>query len=130
MIKFRAWHKELKKLCRVILLDLMPNALSLEVDCLYLSRPFEPYVSRWLLSSVELMQFTGLQDKNGKDIYEGDIMLDYDLNRYQVINTIFQDCTVYCRQPITTGTCLDAWGVALGEIIGNVYENPELLRQE
>ena len=78
-------------------------------------------------SQFELMQYTGLKDKNGKEIYEGDI--------------------VFCEDGEFSKTCKIEWdevgarffGIAIedddsyemqeiyGEIIGNIYKNPELL---
>lgn len=74
-----------------------------------------------------LMQFTGLLDKNGKEIYEGDIVADrshtdlvfsiqYDTEHagYYMPEAFDEEC----RFPISE--------VEL-EVIGNIYENPELL---
>lgn len=71
-------------------------------------------------------QFTGLQDKNGKNIYEGDI-IQYILNKHRYIVTMDNFCV---------GT-IDAKGekLRLGivhndfEIISNIYENPNLLEE-
>ena len=72
-----------------------------------------------------LMQYTGLKDKNGREIYEGDIvrmyggeyhcgMYEYDVKRTIVLN------------------CESLWHLGESEnkeIIGNIYENPELLEK-
>lgn len=65
----------------------------------------------------EMMQYTGLKDKNGKKIFEGDIMSDYSVIEY------------YSEDLITN------WHVFMGfsvpndrEVIGNIHQNPELLK--
>ena len=77
-----------------------------------------------------LMQCTGLKDKNNKEIYEGDILLDRNNKKpYKVIfkNGSFRaefegDFEEYSFDLIDV--------VAQGcEIIGNIYENPELIKE-
>lgn len=67
------------------------------------------------------MQFTGLKDKNGKEIYEGDILAKENVRaRYEVI---FHK-GVFCHE------MMGAYHIFSGkevEVIGNIYENPELL---
>lgn len=73
----------------------------------------------------ELMEFTGLKDKNGKGIYEGDIVKASYRNTPQVVEWIakyagFSIGGAMPERPVNSD--FTDW-----EIIGNIYENPELL---
>jgi uncharacterized phage protein (TIGR01671 family) len=74
-----------------------------------------------------LMQFTGLKDKNGKEIYEGDIVLGRDSDGH--IGKDYPLTTVVFRGGAFVD---DYWHAYLSptseEVIGNIYENPELLK--
>lgn len=90
------------------------------------------------LESKILMQFTGLVDKNGKEIYEGDIFncLYYrDGHKDHVYSVIFNEFSAAfefqrygppCTQYQVSQHLRDHAG-QWGKIIGNIYENPDLL---
>ena len=75
-------------------------------------------------------QFTGLKDKNGKEIYEGDVIRHRSRNEYGSI----QDVDTEVRWEGTGWNFLGGNGAFpivetdSGEVIGNIYENPELLK--
>ncbi|WP_314394817.1 YopX family protein [Leptotrichia shahii] len=119
-IKFRAWLKEERKMVNVETLFIGINRLCFgnsKTEDLFF-RDFE---------EVELMQYTGLKDKNGKEIYEGDIYHVGDKNiRYLVV---WFDSGFEGKQLRSTSYAgLKSWAKDI-EILGNIYENPELLEE-
>lgn len=73
-----------------------------------------------------LMQFTGLKDKNGKEVYEEDIWKDIDGHLYHITwgEHTFKFFAVQMPLPLVM-IGLDS--LKNGEVLGNIYENPELL---
>lgn len=75
-----------------------------------------------VFSNVEpLMQFTGLKDKNGREIYEGDLLSN---GIHQAGEVIFKDG---CFMVGHFNCELCKFAGSQKEVIGNIYENPELL---
>ncbi len=128
-IKFRAWDKELAEMNRVTSIHFIDefNKNKGYEDVVYV----EGQIDATPLSKIELMQDTGLKDKNGKEIYEGDIIKN---NFAETIGSImFADCGYWIKtinKDIFDNTIYHVLGQYDGEvleIIGNIYENPELL---
>lgn len=76
--------------------------------------------------SCEVSQFTGLKDKNGKEIYEGDVILVFEWNRkYKVV---FERGMFKASGSTTFSLATATNGELSCQVIGNIYENPELLK--
>ena len=72
-----------------------------------------------------LGQYTGLTDKNGVKIFEGDI-IEYESKRYS-INYLSHYARFAAVKPNTV-FCVFAY--QRGEVIGNIYDNPELIGED
>ena len=88
-------------------------------------------VYRFEYEEVKLMQYTGVKDKNGKEIYEGDILFFRDENMKYVV--VWQDAA-FIIQSIEIRTYsekmywIDDVEICC-EIVGNIYENKNLLEE-
>ena len=109
-IKFRAWDARHQKF--FIPADIANNIAS--------SRPD---------GDKKLMQYTGLKDRNGKEIYEGDVVrwLVNDVVRVGIVDYP-EDFGGYDMKNLDDEyhVCND-WMRGEYEVVGNIYENPELL---
>lgn len=118
--KFRAWDKELQTMLDVSLIDFKKRVLVGE----HWKFGETNFVS---FDEIELMQSTGLFDRNGKEIFEGDILGTKD----GLLNGIVEyrtDLGMWTNSLLRYNNFERLCSVASDrEIIGNIYENPELL---
>ncbi len=128
--KFRAWLKEEKRMTDVHEMTFIDGEVYLISDI----------TGFYAYEEFKLMQSTGLKDKNGKEIFEGDIV------RYKYDNTnTFTEAVTYdevlggfgLEDNDALGGCVFTFGelsedidFSSFEIVGSIYENPELLEGE
>lgn len=127
-IKFRFWNRKTKQMASW---DDMENGTSSR-----LCSEFEDIRNE----ENEIMQYTGLKDKNGKEIYEGDILNSVHKNQHGTFNKIvsvkenefYVGNGEYDEETIVGGWLIETEDffheLDSFEIIGNIYENPELLK--
>lgn len=135
-IKFRGFYKEAKSFIYsddYDFIDLDDNCFCDIIE----GTPIRTYTE-------DLQQFTGLKDRNGKEIYEGDIItfpyispmgdIGDNENEYTYYgNVIFED-GIFIVQPIKADSGFWSKQVLFnvvkqkGYVIGNIHENPELLK--
>jgi uncharacterized phage protein (TIGR01671 family) len=135
-IKFRAWDRQEKVMYRVLRLPLSWLVGGLLLHTL----DAEEMTEDKNRDHYELMQFTGLKDAKGKEIYEGDIVRVGE--RSEIVGLLYRDEGV-----VTFSANVGAFSIeiAIGEnesviwplqhfvlnqfeVIGNIYQNPELLK--
>lgn len=105
-IKFRAWNKMVHRFQYFELQEIEKQKGSIQWDI------------------IDIQQYTGLKDKNGKEIYEGDIIKINDPFSYEeLLDFVFE-------VEFVDGSFWD-WNDSImpekSEVIGNKYETPELL---
>ena len=129
-IKVRAWHKNIEWDGEGSMHEVL--AISFELGFIFVPLPDEPREHRRLeLSDCTLRLFTGFIDKDGREIYEGDILTDVHRRLLQVVwrNSGFQfkalEKTNFLYADIHQW--FDGY-LENPEVIGNIYENPELLK--
>ena len=145
-IKFRAWNKDWKMM--VLPEDLQAiwfdgvTACAADVEFNITTTDGQRHKNFWEdceKYEVMLMQYTGLKDKNGVEIYEGDMVQHSNITKALIVS-IGGYIETYSEGHIANGIHIHtkAEDVVLGvsafnsdrgiEVIGNIYQNPELLK--
>ena len=124
-IKFRIWDNNLKKFVTAVPtggFDLAFIRMTLCGNLFWETEYGEGDLDK---ERYITQQFTGLKDKNGIEIYEGDILRDK-FGIYKVDWTNWVGEIIFVND-IQDAFNLSEFGVENSEIIGNIFENPELL---
>ena len=149
-IKFRAWHKTEEVMFEVGGL----SNIDYEIESPYRyvtvagKDAGKVYETPAQIQSVHLMQYTGLKDKNGVEIYEGDLLRVPSMRQYEdttyICYEVFWHDNNSCEHHIgwqmnrmhLQGNSAGGYGspqfkpavTAQFAVIGNIYESPELLK--
>lgn len=149
-IKFRVWNEDKKKMIYPNYdnvgdvhqgIQLMPDS-SGHIKDFNIDEPVKDIIVSFDKNTGNLMQFTGLKDKDGKEIYEGDIVR---FPKYAYPdNDMSIGAGVYVIKDFIWGMkelLKDVWHIdepifelrdkcfyEICEVIGNIYENPELIK--
>lgn len=132
-IKFRAWDKINSKWVSVGSLDkeivINPFTSTSRAGQFSISEYNAVHdIAENIGTTIILMQFTGLKDRKGKEIYEGDVTASKCVVKIGVFTTGDDYGTKAYGAYITDGSC--TWGIDPDSpelIIGNIHENPELM---
>ena len=133
-IKFRAWDKNDK---RIFIDPQMIDFYNKKIGYMQYQTEYMPDTSYSIpvgfeeFEYSELMEWTGLYDKNGEDIYEGDILFEsFGEKYYKVVfengsfraefEGDFEEHSVDLIDVVAQGC----------EVVGNIYENPELIEED
>lgn len=153
-IKFRAWHWERKEMFEVEQIDF--SDMEFRGDTLQneVSEPENRDYEWHALGCCDLMQYTGLKDKKGKEIYEGDIVYVDSwslvgknphaqvkwvkglkiIRNYsdETVKPVLVDCYIIestkIHMQISLSDALDF--LTNLRVVGNIYENPNLIKEE
>lgn len=159
-IKYRVWIPDIKRIYQVMSFDVEPQngrrktVTVWEHPCVE-TAIIKMKIGKFLLDNgVELIEYTGLKDRNGKEIYEGDIVTKLNLNHINadgaydkpecmkyidrgVVEYMEDNCQFMLARRRNPGRLTDSCNNSISicssreslefEIIGNIYENPELL---
>lgn len=108
-IKFRAWNR-------------------LEYGFVYSNKPSDFGFWKWVAydDTTPLMQYTGLKDKKGREIYEGDVIKEWwnKLDNPHITTIVYYKNGFYLDDGLHSN-----WNAEDVEVIGNIWENPGLLEE-
>lgn len=126
--RFRAWHNELGRMMSIKNMWFQDSRIEeLELNDAVMNDHITAYPDE-----IELMQSTGIKDKNGKEIFEGDIVRQVRTQPTTENKTITGGVTMLEGAWVIMNDCEQLasylWSETdENEVLGNIYETPELL---
>jgi uncharacterized phage protein (TIGR01671 family) len=139
--KFRAWDKAEKMMYLVASIDFVLEKIELWKGTIRSKYGIASSIQD--STDVELMQSTGLKDKNGVEVFEGDVLnivevTNQGLKEY-LTDVKWEDCSFVVKSggdgydtflAAWTGDPNTTYPLFEMQVVGNIYENPELLEQD
>ena len=120
--RYRAWdkiHKTMYENDDIVSIDI-------EKSQIYVKTPFFEQVNCYSFRDIDLMQSTGFTDKDGKDIFRGDIVTSMS-GLFKGVVSLRQDLGIYVIDLIGYKNFVRLCNAAdSARIIGNIWQNPEL----
>ena len=123
-IKFRAWHKEEKIMGEVLGIDILHKEI-------FFSNEDVDRYEHTDFKDIELMQYTGLKDKNNKEVYEGDIVklrANHGIGVIKYYDEWGAFVVEYIKPRPLAVLGMNYYKEDI-EILGNIYKNPELIKE-
>ena|SRR5690625_1009634 len=116
-IKFRAWDKESGRMFSIARFDFADHTVYSHLFA----------CEGYLAENLKIMQYTGLKDKNGREIYEGDIVkYPHIVSAKSNWEVSFRGGSFVIKQKYLGISLHELAHKNNLEVIGNIYENPEL----
>lgn len=120
--RYRAWDKSTKAMYE----DGDIVSIDIEKSQIYVKTPFFEQLNCYNFRDIDLMQSTGFTDKDGKDIFRGDIVTSRS-GLFKGVVSLRQDLGTYVINLIGYKNFERLCNVADStKVIGNIYTNPEL----
>lgn len=127
-IKFRAWDKLTERMVKVNRINFDDKEIEVVIKKTHATEDYET-ISFY---EIGLMQYIGLKDKNGVEIYEGDVLQmceEYGGSSYYPIVVEYGYVGFQCYQPNNPSNKIPFRNLSIEyyNVVGNIYENPELI---